>query len=227
MIDVKRYSLDDAVSFIKDKKIKPYSISILLHEAKNDKIKICFIPENRELRYIQLDKELDNKRVLPCEHLPPKDKGIQRYVVIPADEERYIFFSDLIVPENDQVFPLISRSALSTFEINVNNKTANINPSKLSALDKDGNIIEIAIVEGKWILNNAELAKWLEEKGFPKKYNEGYYYETLSSMEIDRSELCIPAQELNAYIERIKTKRDKTNPMKLTRSSISKMLLKQ
>ena len=200
--DLATHTLDYAVSMIKDKIDKHYSIPVLLQEAKKNKINICFIPNNRELKYIRLDKESDHWVTRYCDPLNTVDDDNIKYVVIPLDNKDQ-YFSNLNYIDSgcEKVFPLLSNIALSQFERNENNKIAKIKPNDCKALDDNGNIIEIAIVEIKWISMIHGLADWLEDNGMQKKYNDGYYYEALSFMEIDRSELRVQLHEINTYID--------------------------
>jgi len=220
----KRYTLEEAAKYIEYETNVPCSSNSLLQVAKTGTgIGINFFINNTNLRFIRLDKKDDKWQSVPCE--PLFGNGLER-CVIPIDNSNQDSHSiHTINPQKETTFPILSDNPLLEFANNPDKDAATIMPWSLSATSEKHPYFKIAIIQQKMVSNSVhtEYTAWQKERDLPtfniinKKTELGTiiaegnfkYFETWSTMEIKRSDLCIIKRQLDTYIERIKEEQNK------------------
>ncbi len=230
----KRYTLDEAAQLIEHETGIPHNSNRLLQLAKNQEVGICFFVGDTSLLFIQLEKSDDKWKSVRCEPLFG-EYSLNR-VVIPIDKPNQCnHVARTIDPRKEQVFPILSledpcsRNALLTFADQPEEYTAKIYPWQIYASDSFG-VMKVAIVQQKMVCNSihAGYTEWQKEHGLPtfnvinKETGAGTaiaegnfkYFETWTTLEIKRSDLCIPAWTLDGYINRIIAAQNKPDRIK-------------
>ncbi len=166
----KRFSLDEATRFIEYETGVPHSTDGLLHLAKNKQIEVCFYIDNPALSLIEIivSSDKDAKPLIPSS----KDKNNS-------------WTTPIINPRKENVFPILSKEALSFFVDNPDENHTQITTKDCSATYIYG-VIPIAI-----ITIEAESA------------------EVISKYKVTRNALCVPYQTLKTYITHIQDEQNK------------------